>query len=225
MIRRYHRCILIVSLVVLYASTSTAVAWNSTPRTTEEFFRQVNARMGTTTPSPQPVQPTPQPLTSTVRVQIPGTNRYIIRTAPETPAPGSQVPVPAGLSPEEATMLALVNRARADAGVHPLRVNMALVRVARLKSQDMIDRNYVGHWSPTYGVLRDLMALAGITRYRWASENVAGSRSVEQAQANLMNSDGHRKAILSAVFSEIGIGIVKGGRWGYMVTQLFYAPY
>ena len=63
-------------------------------------------------------------------------------------------------------MLDLVNAERSKAGLAPLKIDMELVRLARLKSQDMIDLNYFSHQSPTYGSPFDMMKATGIT-YRW----------------------------------------------------------
>ncbi len=117
-------------------------------------------------------------------------------------------------------MLALVNQERAKAGLKPLSVDMRLVNLARKKSQDMIDKGYFSHQSPTYGSPFDMMKQAGIT-YRAAGENLAGASSVQRAHELLMNSDGHRKNILSPNFTSAGIGIIKGGPYGMMFTQMF----
>lgn len=117
-------------------------------------------------------------------------------------------------------MVDLVNQERAKAGLAPLKVDLTLVRLARLKSQDMIDKNYFDHNSPTYGSPFDMMRNAGIT-YRYAGENLAGNQSVEAAHNALMNSPGHRANILKPEYTDIGIGIVQGGPYGLMITQMF----
>lgn len=99
-------------------------------------------------------------------------------------------------------------------------VNMDLVRIARLKSTDMIQKNYFDHTSPTYGSPFDMMNKAGIA-YRTAGENLAGASTVTIAHTNLMNSPGHRANILNPAFTEIGIGIIDGGPYGKMFTQEF----
>ena len=97
---------------------------------------------------------------------------------------------------------------------------MRLVSLARQKSQDMITNNYFGHQSPTYGSPFDMMKKAGVT-YRTAGENLAGASTVQQAHSGLMNSSGHRANILNPNFTHIGIGMVRGGRYGAMWTQMF----
>ena len=117
-------------------------------------------------------------------------------------------------------MLDLVNAARIKAGLTPLQADMTLVKLARLKGQDMINNNYFGHTSPTYGSPFDMMKAAGVT-YRYAGENLAGASTVDIAHTNLMNSPGHRANILNANFTKVGIGVVNGGPYGKMLVQMF----
>lgn len=127
---------------------------------------------------------------------------------------------PANISSYEQEMLMLVNAERAKVGAAPLVMDEKLVQIARLKSQDMIDNNYFDHNSPTYGDPFSMMRSFGVN-YRYAGENLAGSPSVQIAHESLMNSDGHRKNILNSNYTHVGIGIVRGGPYGYMFTQLF----
>ena len=78
-----------------------------------------------------------------------------------------------------------------------------------MKSQDMMNHDYFGHQSPTYGSPFDMMKSAGI-QYRTAGET-AGAHTVEIAHHNLMNSPGHRQNILNSAFTHVGVGVVKGG--------------
>jgi len=154
-----------------------------------------------TKPQTQPQQPAPQP-------------------EPTKPAPQPTPAPTAGLSADEQQMVNLVNKERTAKGLEPLKVDMQLVKLARMKSQDMIDNDYFSHTSPTYGSPFDMMKNNGVT-YKAAGENLAGASSVTTAHNNLMNSDGHRKNILSSNYTHIGIGIVNGGPYGKMYTQLF----
>ena len=56
-----------------------------------------------------------------------------------------------GLSSYEAEVVRLVNEARLQNGLQPLTASGELSRVARYKSQDMVDHHYFSHTSPTYG--------------------------------------------------------------------------
>lgn len=135
------------------------------------------------------------------------------------PQPASQPPVQ-GLTRDEQTMVNLVNQERIKAGLAPLTIDYTLVKLARMKSQDMIAKGYFGHISPTYGSPFDMMTKAGVT-YRTAGENIAGAQTVEMAHTNLMNSPGHRANILNPNYTRIGIGIIDGGPYGKMFTQMF----
>jgi uncharacterized YkwD family protein len=158
----------------------------------------------------KPVTPT-QPVNPT---QPPVTPR-------PTPPPPPPAPKPGGsLSAEESKMVNLVNQERMNQGVRPLGVNQQLVNLARKKSQDMVDKNYFGHTSPTYGSPFDMMNSAGI-KYRTAGENIAGAANTESAHQNLMNSPGHRANILNPSFTELGIGIAPGSIYGNIFTQIF----
>lgn len=130
------------------------------------------------------------------------------------------VPMAGSLNDDERQMLNLVNQERAAAGLRPLQADMALVRLARMKARDMIDKGYFAHQSPTYGSPFEMLRGAGID-YSYAGENLAGAPAVDSAHENLMNSPGHRANILNADYTRAGIGVVEGGPYGKMFVQLF----
>jgi uncharacterized YkwD family protein len=134
---------------------------------------------------------------------------------------GTSAPAPAGLTADEQLMVQLVNQERQNAGLQPLEVDMALVKVARVKAQDMIDRGYFSHTSPTYGSPFDMMRSFGITDWRAAAENIAQNPSVTGAHESFMNSPGHRNNIMNPAFNKVGIGILDGGPYGKTFVQLF----
>lgn len=117
-------------------------------------------------------------------------------------------------------MIDLVNRERAKNNLPALQVDPNVTRVARIKSQDMVDNNYFSHNSPTYGSPFDMLSAFDI-KYLHAGENLAGNSSVERAHEALMNSSGHRKNILSGDFTHIGIGVKPSDRYGFIYTQMF----
>ena len=117
-------------------------------------------------------------------------------------------------------MVNLVNQERAKAGLTPLAVEANLVQIARTKSQDMVNSNYFGHTSPSFGSTFSLIRAKGFV-YTIGGENLAGARDVNSAHWMLMNSSGHRANILQPRFNRIGVGIVHGGPYGSMFTQLF----
>jgi len=165
-----------------------------------------------TTPVTTPVvKPVTTPVTTPVVKPV---------TTPVTTPVSIPSGVPTALTAMEQQMVTLVNQDRVKLGLKPLTVDMSLVKAARLKSQDMIDKHYTSHISPTYGSPFDMMKSMGIT-YNTAGENIAGAATVDRAYTNLMNSAGHRSNILSPNYTKIGIGIIQGGPYGLMITQMF----
>ena len=118
----------------------------------------------------------------------------------------------------EKEVVRLVNEIRAQRGLKELTYNWELSRVARYKSQDMKDKNYFSHTSPTYGSPYQMMKSFGIT-YRTAGENIAKGYATPQAVVDAwMNSEGHRANILNTSFTQIGVGYVADGNYW---TQMF----
>lgn len=147
-------------------------------------------------------------------------NAKIPKKPAPTPAPKPGQPPAAGLSAEERQMVDLVNQARRAEGLPPLTADPGLSRVARIKSQDMVAKNYFSHQSPTYGSPFDMMKKFGIS-FSSAGENIACNQTVQAAHQALLQSPGHRANIMSRDFDRIGIGIAPGGPCGKMYTQMF----
>lgn len=138
------------------------------------------------------------------------------------PQPAPRVNTPSdSLSAFERKVVELVNQERAQRGLAPLEVDAELSKVARVKSEDMRDKGYFSHESPTYGSPFDMMRKFGI-QFRAAGENIAaGYPTPEAAVKGWMNSSGHRANILSSEFTHIGVGYAKGGAYGHYWTQQF----
>ncbi|GIP20012.1 CAP domain-containing protein [Paenibacillus sp. J22TS3] len=109
-----------------------------------------------------------------------------------------------------AKVVALVNKERAHAGLKPLVVHDKLRGMAKDKAVDLYKHNYFDHTSPIYGSPFDMMDAYNIT-FRYAGENIAkGQRSAEEVVKDWMNSPGHRKNILNAHYTMIGVGYYNG---------------
>lgn len=124
------------------------------------------------------------------------------------------------LSAQEEMMLNLLNQDRISAGLPPLTLDTELSRIARIKSQDMLDNGYFAHESPTYGKARQMLTHFGY-RFSGCGENIARHATVQKAQAAFMTSEGHRRNILSGVWEKVGIGICLDENGYVYVTQLF----
>ncbi|WP_173918382.1 CAP domain-containing protein [Halobacillus sp. Marseille-Q1614] len=125
----------------------------------------------------------------------------------------------------EKEVVELVNEERAKEGLKPLKMYERLSDLARLKSEDMAERNYFDHTSPTYGSPFEMMDQYEF-KYWSAGENIAaGQRSPEQVMEGWMNSPGHRENIMKKEFTHIGVGYVEGsGSYGTYWTQMFMTP-
>jgi uncharacterized YkwD family protein/spore coat assembly protein SafA len=121
----------------------------------------------------------------------------------------------------EEQVLHLVNEERKKAGLRPLEMDWELSRVARMKSQDMAQKNYFSHQSPTYGSPFAMMKQFGIS-FKQAGENIAsGQRTPQEVMDSWMKSPGHRANILKPDYTHIGVGYFRGGSYGHMWTQMF----
>ena len=113
----------------------------------------------------------------------------------------------------EQEVIRLTNVERAKYGLAPLTEDWELSRVARYKSQDMHDRRYFDHNSPTYGTPFQMMKAFGLS-YRSAGENIAmGYRTAQAVVTGWMNSSGHRANILNSSYTKIGVGYVADGNY------------
>lgn len=140
---------------------------------------------------------------------------------PDLIYPGQVLNIPqpdASVIRYEREVIRLVNEIRQQNGLKTLTENWELSRVARYKSQDMLDHRYFSHTSPTYGSPFQMLKAFGLS-YRTAGENIAKGYSSPQAVVNgWMNSSGHRANILNASYTQIGVGYVAQGHYW---TQMF----
>ena len=140
---------------------------------------------------------------------------------PDLIYPGDKLYIPLAddsVTAYENEVIRLVNVERSKQGLKSLDSDWQLSRVARYKSQDMKDKGYFSHTSPTYGSPFEMMKSFGIS-YRTAGENIAKGQKTPAAVVNAwMNSSGHRANILNSSFTKIGVGYVANGRYW---TQMF----
>ena len=146
-------------------------------------------------------------------------------SASATPTPAA-TPTPsteqqgAELSQDEKKLLDLINTERAKSNLSPLIADPELMKVARIKANDMTKNNYFSHYSPTYGSPFDMMRQFGIT-FKAAAENIAGNSTVEGAVSSWMKSEGHRNNIMNSNYNYTGIGISKSNKYGNVFAQMF----
>lgn len=140
--------------------------------------------------------------------------------------PGQKLTIPTHQSIKalESEVVRLVNVERSKRGLQLLKENWELSRVARYKSQDMANKNYFSHTSPTYGSPFRMMESFGL-KYSAAGENIAyGQRTAQQVMTAWMNSPGHRSNILSPTYTQIGVGYATNKNGVVYWTQMFIKP-
>lgn len=123
------------------------------------------------------------------------------------------------LSGEEKEMLIVINQERMEAGLPKLQLDLNLVKLAREKSEDMAFYNYFGHISKRLGSIYQQLDREKIS-YHFAGENLIGAPDCRKAMKSVLASPSHRGNILNPHFKKIGIGIVRGGPYGKMITQI-----
>ena len=122
------------------------------------------------------------------------------------------------------TVMKLVNNARAAINGAVLKKNDLLQKAAEQKAQDMIENNYFAHISPQGKSPWDWINQSGY-EYRYAGENLAinFTNAKEQQQA-WMDSESHKKNILSSDYEDTGVAVKQGiidGHETIVVVQMF----
>jgi uncharacterized protein YkwD len=133
---------------------------------------------------------------------------------PETPAP------PAGIAPElaewPAGIVAVINSERAALGLRELVWSESLARAAQAHAEDCARRDRGSHTGSDGADLSERLARAGYAA-QGATENWANARSPQHAFLMWWNEPAngpHRRTILDADYTEIGIGVARGS-WGF----------
>jgi uncharacterized protein YkwD len=147
----------------------------------------------------------------------------VARQRPKPPAAAPQE------TPAEAErrLFEIVNRDRRRAGLRELAADAALTDMARAHSRDMCDNGFFAHVSPQTGRLVERAGKVAL-RFQRLAENIAVHRDVDEAEAALLRSPGHRKNILDADFTHVGVGVAFStdgdGQRRVYVTQNFMIP-
>lgn len=120
-----------------------------------------------------------------------------------------------------------VNEERSKNGVSNFTYSSTMEKYARIKSKDIGDNNYFDHKDLSGNYITAKMKNDGVIYSAWA-ENIAyisgmtdANRLADKFMTNWMNSEGHRKNILSSSYNSIGVGVYKIGNKVY-ATQEFY---
>jgi len=106
-------------------------------------------------------------------------------------------------------LAALLNDARAEAGLSPFEFDATLAQVAQLRSNDMAKRGYFSHTSPEGTTVFDLLGQWGIP-WRYAGETIQRNnfpleQTAAEAARSLLASPPHRAIILDPRFTRFGV--------------------
>jgi uncharacterized protein YkwD len=129
----------------------------------------------------------------------------------------------AGMSSSETSLLREMNKARADHGLAPLRVDAHLERAARSHSREMLADNVF-----THGAFGTRMLHFDV-KANLAGENLAwgtGSYSTPQAVvAGWLGSPEHRANLLRPGFHRVGVGALVGAFQGTSGARVVTADF
>ena len=114
-----------------------------------------------------------------------------------------------------------INEVRTAHGLHPLHLSTGLRGAAQRHSNDMVDRDYFSHTSPTGSTLYRRVARSDFQTYGswWAAENLAwGTGTIGTPRYTVkmwMASSTHRAILLSSSYGWVGVGRTKGRFMGH----------
>lgn len=163
-----------------------------------------------TTPAPavtKPVTAAPKPVTTAAPAA----------TAPAKPV--TTAPAQSGnLAQYAQDVFNIVNQERANAGLNPLAYDTQIEQAANLRAQEIVQS--FSHTRPNGTSCFTVFKEMGIS-YTMVAENIAyGQRTPAEVMNGWMNSEGHRKNILTPELTNIGVGVYQSGNTIYWV-QLF----
>jgi uncharacterized protein YkwD len=116
----------------------------------------------------------------------------------------------ADLAAVRTAMLARVNAARRAAGRPPLASDPHLDAAAQEHAQDMLLRAYYDHDTPEGLTPRRRVEGTGYLAHK-VGENIAeGQFSVDEVMSGWLGSSGHRRNLLDAEFTDLGVGLAVG---------------
>jgi uncharacterized protein YkwD len=129
-----------------------------------------------------------------------------------------------GLSSDETSILHFINFNRTQNGLNIILPNEQLSSIARIRSNDMLNRNYFSHYTPEGKNIRDILK-DNNEIFQYEGENLAKASpsswgSPEAITIAWMDSPTHKYNILRPVYGKIGISIIDANDIR-MVTTIF----
>ena len=153
---------------------------------------------------------------------IAGATLLLGQCAPQQCAPA---PAPAA-APSTALqqVVDLTNRQRAASGLPALSVDARLSAAAQVQSNDQAARDQMSHDGSDGSNAGDRISWQGYSWSAWAENVAMGYPDAPSVMSGWMNSDGHRRNVLSANVSQIGVGLAYAADGTPYWTQVFARP-
>ena len=130
----------------------------------------------------------------------------------------------ATLGDYENAVACLINDYRVSCGLNAIAYEPTLTYIAKLRSEDLMNRNYFSHYTPEGTTVFDLMRANGVTA-KLRGENLgqampAGIGSPQAFMGAWQNSATHNANMLRVGYNYIGVGMVDNGD-RIVVTTVF----
>ncbi len=187
----------------VYPSSAADVRLNYTPQNGQLHFFEINDEQGL----------------AVVNIPVYPKNVYPLIPNPVDLASLKPEVLSSDLGGLKNEMLQLVNQDREAHGMSAVSLDSSLSQLAQSKAEDMVTRDYFGHWNPDGLTANDLRKNYAITQY--VSENIARDVNVSLAQYGLMRSASHRGNILNSEWQRAGFGLAQDGDKGTIFVQIF----
>lgn len=121
----------------------------------------------------------------------------------------------------------LVNAERVARGIAPVGYHEQLAQAARAHAADQFHRDcltQLSHTGTDGSSPGDRVARTGLRVRTWGENVACGQRTPEQVMTAWMNSSGHRRNILSASFTHIGVSVSRDSDGRLYWVQVFGTP-
>ncbi|MCL2456119.1 MAG: CAP domain-containing protein [Defluviitaleaceae bacterium] len=107
----------------------------------------------------------------------------------------------------ETDLIAEINNAREISGVQKLSVNRELMRLARYKSEEMVELNFFGHSSRIYGEPEEMLARFGVNFSKAGATIAKGQETAQEVVRAWLTSQSHVEVLFDAEFTSAGVGL------------------
>ena len=146
-------------------------------------------------------------------------------SSPSTAPTGPVGNIPADSDALVETVIKAVNAEREKVGLPPVVYSDTLCGIADTYASRLISADFFAHVDPYTGTtVAKRAAKNGYAYYKVGENLAAGQKTVASAMTDWMASASHRANILDPDFTELGIAIRDGGRYGRYWVQEFGRP-